>query len=568
MSISAPENPVSAPPRAHIELCGTLVARIGGRRVEDALPGRKGRQLFACLVASRHRPMSRDELIDVIWPHEAPADPDAAFATLLTRLRTALGHDLVRGRSELFLELGDEAWIDWEIARDGVAAAEVKLAAGDASGALTVASAALEIARRPILPGISTPWIEDRRRELLESRGALLETAGRAALTLGGEHLPIAERDARELIELEPYRESAHALLMETHAARGNIAEALRTFDALRSLLREELGLSPSQPLSDLAGRLLEHEPPAPAANATTPDSCPQVALPPAIAAAARRPLVGRVAETRALLAQVLDPDERCRAVAVTGAAGVGKSRVAAEVAARAHDEGFEVLHGTCHRAAVTPYAPFVEALRRRLADNDDIARRLAPVLAPELAELARDVPELRRAVDAAPDACDVAPDVRRQRAFAAVGGLCAEIGRRRPLLLVLEDLQWADAPTLLLLRDVVHALEGVRTTIVVTLGDEAPLPRELRAVLLDLLRERALDRLALDALDESETAELIAARCHTIVDPAAVRSIHAQAGGNPFLVEELVRSGAVDGYVGCGVGDAVELWLDPCAAA
>jgi len=559
MLICAPDNTVLAPPRAHVELCGSLVARIGGRRVDVALPGRKGRQLFACLVVNRHRAMSRDELIDIIWPHDAPADPDAAFATLLTRLRTALGHDLVRGRSELVLELGDDAWIDWEHARDGVAAAEARLAAGDASAAFDVASTALEIARRPTLPGISTPWIEDRRRELFESRGALLETCGRAALSLGCEHLPVAERSARELIELEPYRESAYALLMETHAARGNIAEALRTFDGLRRLLREELGLSPSQPLSDLAGRLLEQEPAAPAAASTVRESGRQVVLPPAISASARRPLVGRLPETRELLARVLEPGEQgCRAVAVTGAAGVGKSRLAAEVAARAHAAGCAVLHGTCQRAAVTSYEPFVEALRRWLASGDDVARELAPVLEPELAELARVVPELRRVVGAAPDGSDVTPELRRQRAFSAVGALCAEIARRRPLLLVLEDVQWADVPTLLLLRHVVHGLEGVQATILVTLSDDEQLPRELRTVLLDLLRERALDRLAVEPLDEAETAELIASRGDAL-DPASARAIHAQAGGNLFIVEELVRSGA---------DEAVELWLDPCVAA
>src|SRR5262245_48322220 len=68
--------PDVTPRRSRIELCGALSAEIGGRRVDALLPGHKGRLLFACLVIGRHRPISRDELIDVIWPTDAPADPD------------------------------------------------------------------------------------------------------------------------------------------------------------------------------------------------------------------------------------------------------------------------------------------------------------------------------------------------------------------------------------------------------------------------------------------------------------------------------------------------------------
>src|SRR3954470_19062683 len=99
------ETRASPPACARLQLCGALVAVVGGRRVDSALPGRKGRQLFACLAVNRHRAMSRDELIDVIWPHTSPVDPDGAFATLLTRVRTALGREVVHGRSELVLDL-------------------------------------------------------------------------------------------------------------------------------------------------------------------------------------------------------------------------------------------------------------------------------------------------------------------------------------------------------------------------------------------------------------------------------------------------------------------------------
>ena len=481
---------------ARIELCGLLTAQIGGRRVEAGLPGRKGRLLFACLVVGRQRPMSRDELIDVIWPNESPADPDGAFATLLTRVRTALGPGVLVGRGELALELGPDAWVDWDIARESAAAAEALLASGDARGALEQSARGLEIARRPLLPGMSTPWIEDRRRDLVELRAALLEIAGRAALALGGEHLPAAERNARELIEREPYRESAYALLMETHAARGNVAEALRLYDDLRRLLREELGLTPSQPLTRLAERLLEakNAPTAQPAHSSTSSPAP---LPPALAAAAARPFAGRCEELHGLLDAALERAPAApHVLAVSGDAGSGKTRLVAEAAARAQHAGFEVLHGRGQRDCVTPYRPFVEALRRHLGHGDAAARELAPVLGPELAELARVVPELRPALPAGAAAAD--GDGRLQRVSDAVAGLCAAAARRRPLLIVLEDLQWADRDTALVLRELAYATQGGRVSIVVTFRDDASLRPELRALLLDLLREHALERIAL----------------------------------------------------------------------
>ena len=110
--------------------------------------------------------------------------------------------------------------------------------------------------RQPFLPDMTTRWIEDCRRELVELHAALLEAAAKASLHMGGEHLATAERHARELIGREPYRESAYALLMETHTARGNVAEALRVYDELRRLLRDELGLTPAHALTSLATRL------------------------------------------------------------------------------------------------------------------------------------------------------------------------------------------------------------------------------------------------------------------------------------------------------------------------
>jgi DNA-binding SARP family transcriptional activator len=520
---------------ARIELCGALTAEIGGRRVERLLPGRKGRQLFARLVVERGRSIGRDELIDMIWPEDSPADPDGTFSTLLTRLRTAVGRELIVGRSELMLDLGSDAWIDWHVALSSVANAEATLAA-DAVGALRHALAGLEIARRPLLPGASTPWLEDRRRELAETRASLLDVSARAALALGGEHLPVAERSARELIEREPYRECGYALLMEAHASRGNVAEALRVYDGLRRLLRQELGLTPAASVTAFAERLLEgmgDGGPAPAAGTAGPGP-----LPPALAAPIARPLVGPREPLRRMARAALElPSGGYRVLALTGVAGIGKSRLAAEVAARVHAGGGEVLYGRAQRDVLTPCRPLVEALREYLAHDDGAARELLPELAPELAELAALVPELRRVVPAP------SGGLSSRRIGDAIAALCGAIARARPVLIVLEDLQWADHATVALLRLLARATSGARLSVLVTLRDDAPVRSDLARVLVDCGRERTLLQLSVRELDARATADLVSAHRARPTSPGDVRSIRDRTGGNPFRIEELLHA-------------------------
>ena len=240
-----------------VQLCGALSAELGRQRVDTLLPGRKGRLLFACLVIERDRALSRGELIEMIWHDKPPVDPDATLATLLTRMRAAVGRERIHGREDLRLELSDGAWVDWEVALSSVGEAERLLAAGDAGAALELATAAIAIARNPLLSGLESPWLQDCRRRLADAHAALLETAAQAALRLGGAYLPAAERGARELVRRQPYRESGYALLMEAHASRGNSAEALRVYDGLRRRLREDLGLTPAPTLTALATHLL-----------------------------------------------------------------------------------------------------------------------------------------------------------------------------------------------------------------------------------------------------------------------------------------------------------------------
>jgi DNA-binding SARP family transcriptional activator len=122
---------------------------------------------------------------------------------------------------------------------------------------------ALFAARRGFLRGEDAPWIEGCRRRLEEIHCSALECYTASALGLAGSELHVGERTARELIDIAPYRESGYRLLMEILAARGNIAEALRVYEQLRTLLREELGATPSPPIQALQVQLLKAAGPA-----------------------------------------------------------------------------------------------------------------------------------------------------------------------------------------------------------------------------------------------------------------------------------------------------------------
>jgi DNA-binding SARP family transcriptional activator len=240
-----------------IQLCGRLLVELDGRRVADALPGAKGRLLFAYLVLNRDRRMSRDELLTAVYGEDASPDQHPSLSVLLSKLRSVIGQELLAGRSEIELVLPRDAFVDVEAAREALHRAESHVAAGEWAESWGPAGVAYHVARRPLLQGEDRPWLEEWRRRLEDVQLRGLECFAQARLGLGGPTLSQAEDCARRLIELAPYRESGHRILMEALERRGNVAEALLAYDRLRVLLRDELGVAPSPAVQSIHSRLL-----------------------------------------------------------------------------------------------------------------------------------------------------------------------------------------------------------------------------------------------------------------------------------------------------------------------
>ena len=243
---------------ARVQLCGRFAVDINGSRIEDTLPGRRGRMLFAYLVLNRGREVPRDELLMAGWGEEAPIEAGNALSVLLSKLRHGLGADRLRGRTAIELLLPQATFVDVEAALEGAHRAESAIAEERWAQAWGPAGIAYHVATRPFLTGLEAPWIDQWRRRLEEVRLRGMECFAAAGLGLGGAALAQAEERARMLTELAPYRETGHLILLEALERRGNVAEALRAYDRLRVLLREELGIAPSPTVQAVHRRLLQ----------------------------------------------------------------------------------------------------------------------------------------------------------------------------------------------------------------------------------------------------------------------------------------------------------------------
>ena len=244
-------------PPMRIQLCGHLAVESAGRRIEAELPGRKGRLLFAYLVVNRDGAISRDQLVQALWPTATPAAVDSDLRALLSKIRRALGCEALGLRNRYRLALPAETWIDLEAVESALHSGEGAVSARDWPRAWSQALVALIAARRGFLIGEEAPWIDERRRHLEQVGVRALESYAAACLGIGGPELPAAERSARTLVEQQPSRESGYRLLMAALAATGNVGEAMQVYDRLRCFFRDELGIGPSPTTQELHRQLL-----------------------------------------------------------------------------------------------------------------------------------------------------------------------------------------------------------------------------------------------------------------------------------------------------------------------
>lgn len=486
---------------AEVVLLGRFEVRREGAPVPwSAFGGRQAQRLVRYLASSGGAYVTRDQLIEALWGANLPADPDANLNVVVTRARHALGSPSTIETRPGGYALSPEVTADV----DGfVAAAEAAARTDTPEARVAAHRAALSLwTGEPLVEDRYADWARASRERLLQVRQEALERGAEAALEVGDTVAAVTW--ARDAVAQQPLREVSCLLLVRALAAGGDLATALTEYDALRSRLAEELGIDPSPQAQALHVQLL-HQAPSVVGPSSPLGPPPFVGRGPELARLQRTSLPGSV-------------------VVVRGPAGGGKSRLLAEVRARS---GLPSLVAR----AVQPEQSAPWSLARRLA-------RAALDLGADPAELP---PRVRSAVaDLVPDlgAEEVALDAESRRVL-VLDGVRRLLTGSTARLLVVDDLQWADASSLDLLT-LLAAEPSLSLMIACRSGEELTEP--VRG-LLDQLRAARCTEVALGPLAPAEVAQLVA-------DHELANVVSDLTDGTPFevlqVLDELSRNRVV----------------------
>ena len=525
------------------------------------LGGRTEQVLLATLLLSANRVVSRDRLIDALWGDRPPDTAANVLQVHVSKLRRTLaasssaagplqtqapGYVLRTTEGELDAERFEELAVQ-SLPGDGPADVSVRLAE------------ALALWRGPVLDGLesSDPWRSEITR-LEELRMSVVERRIEADLALGRHHQLVGELEG--LIRDDSLREGLRAQLMVALYRSGRQADALGVYRQTRQVLADELGIDPTPTLQALELAILNQSPeldlelgetgdtprrtgrPDHQVPATTPTPIP---FPGRLAG---RPTIGVVGR-RSELEIIADAYKRVAAdggreiLLVSGEAGLGKTTLVAEAARAAFDDGACVLFGHCEEDLAHPYQFFAEALGHYVSHASD--EEILAHLELHGSELSHLVPALGRIPGLQPSKATDA-DAERYLLFAAGVGMLATISERRPVVLVLDDLQWADKGSLALLRHLAATDRAQRLLILATYRDsELAHADALRETLGVLRRHGGVDRLDMVGLDDGAVVAFLEASAGHVLDDAGVDLAHAvyrETDGNPFFVGEVLR--------------------------
>jgi DNA-binding SARP family transcriptional activator len=469
-----------------IRLAGDLALRTEG--AELALPASKRSRAVLAYLALNPGPQPRSRVAARFWPDVLDESARASLRVALTELRQALGpaaRYLAATRDTVALD-GPDLTVD-------VREFQRHLDEGDAPRAL-------EVCGGPILDGFDEEWAIEARDEHMHRLAAAFEAAAAAA-----DDPADAVRLTRAEVALDPLAEAPNRRLIERLAANGDRAAALSAGRQFVERLRAQLGIAPSRETRALIDDLRRGEP-------------EPIPPPPGLTRSDETLFVGRRAELARLHASwggvQMHRDRRIALIA--GEPGIGKTRLAKQFASTRLAEGATVLLGRCSEEPLAPFEPFTEALTQA-----GIARALAPGAATDDAGA-------------------------RHRLFEAVDSAITDLAATASLLIVIDDLHWADRGSLLLTSFLLRSSRPGPILMVGTYRDtELGRNTPLTHALADLKRTGALDRIDLRGLPLDDVATL--ARAMLASDELAPR-VHARTDGNAFFVEEVLRGWAESG--------------------
>jgi DNA-binding SARP family transcriptional activator len=529
-------------------LLGSLAVWVDGR--ELPLDGGKQWAVLAVLLMRPNEPVPTARLVEELWGDQPTASSSKAVHEYVSRLRKALGRDLLETRPPGYVLHLAPGGLDAQRFESLLAQGSRLLAEGAAEDARRLLGKALALWRGPALADFryeSFARVEAARLEDL--RLAALEERVVADLALGRHAELVGELEG--LIVEHPYRERLRGQLMLALYRSGRQADALRAYRDARAAL-DELGIEPGQPLKRLEQQILNQdaalEPSRSQRLATVLVAKP--ALPGPLVPSPPFPFVGRERELGKLRALRERAAGGEGSLVLLGAeAGGGKTRLVREFAHEAVAEGAVVCYGVSDAAVSTPYQPLREWLEflLRVCEPDS----LRECLGADGESLARLVPKLARLTGrTASPAGD--PESDRYLIQSAATALFGRLSERQPLLLVADDVHWSDGETLQLLRRLARTAPEARLLVIAVYRDRGEeLGTGVADTIGDLSRLDASTRFALGGLSADEVGAFVRASGDAEPSAELTSALGELTDGTPLLLCELWRdlreSGSVE---------------------
>jgi DNA-binding SARP family transcriptional activator/tetratricopeptide (TPR) repeat protein len=483
--------------------------------------------IMGLLTSARDGAFTRSALASLLWPDELDPQARANLRRHLHRLQHGLppvnGVEwLLTDNRSVRWNLNAPAWIDVRAFQD---------AAADPSRA----AEAVALYRGDFLEGIHEEYVIAERLRL---HALYVATCREAALAARRDlHYDEAIRFADRIVAADEWREDALRLGMTLRYESGDRTSALAQFERFSTRLSAEMGVDPMPETLALRDSILMNAatPATPgAAGAATeePDEAPRDIV--------RTPFVGRIAD-RATLDTAWRRAARGRGTTlfIRGEAGIGKTRLVSEFASAVGLQGGRTLVGETSHPQAYPYEPILAALRRALPFIVE-----SPVGSPWLEALAEVLPELQAAFPDLRPSEPLEVDTARPRLFEAIARTIEHLARTRPLLLVVEDLHWAQSATLDAVEALVRRTGGAPVLIVATIRTgEVETDRALHAMCRRLQGEQRATALALGALEESDVEELVRKVSHAAdLSGTLASAIYRRSDGNPLFAGQLLR--------------------------